>query len=59
MSDKEKKTVRTSILLKQSTKDKLEELKWEKRTSVNELINQIIEEWLKKEERRQKKNDKN
>lgn len=52
MEKKEKKTARTTILLKQSTRDKLEELKWEKRMSVNELINQIIEDWLKKEERR-------
>lgn len=55
MSEREKKTVRTSILLKQSTKDKLEAIKWERHISVNELLNQIIEEWLKKEEKRKKK----
>lgn len=44
----EKKNAQTTILLRPSTKENMKELAWRRRTSLNELINQACEEYLKK-----------
>ena len=44
----ERKNAQTTILLRPTTKENLKELAWRNRTSLNELINQICEEYLKK-----------
>ena len=44
----EKKNAQTTIVLMPTTKENLRELAWRKRTSLNELINQICEDYLKK-----------
>lgn len=44
----EKKNAQTTILLRPTTKENLRELAWQRRTSLNELINQICEDYLKK-----------
>lgn len=43
----ERKNAQTTILLRPTTKENLKELAWRRRTSLNELINQICEEYLK------------
>lgn len=42
------KSAQTTILLRPKTKEDLRELAWRRRTSLNELINQMCEEYLEK-----------
>lgn len=44
----EKKNAQTTVLFRPSTKADLRELAWQRRISLNELLNQICEEYLKK-----------
>lgn len=44
----EKKNAQTTILLRPTTKENMKELAWRRRISLNELINQVCEEYLKK-----------
>lgn len=48
LNPNERKNAQTTILLRPTTKENLRELAWQRRTSLNELINQICEEYLKK-----------
>lgn len=48
VKEKETKSEQTTILLRPTTKEQLKELAWRRRTSFNELINQICEEHLEK-----------
>ena len=43
----EKKNAQTTILLRPTTKENMKELAWRRRISLNELINQVCEEYLK------------
>ena len=43
----EKKNAQTTILLRPTTKEDMKELAWRRRISLNELINQVCEEYLK------------
>lgn len=47
LNPNERKNAQTTILLRPTTKENLKELAWRRRTSLNELINQICEEYLK------------
>lgn len=44
----EKKNAQTTLLLRPTTKENLRELAWRRRISLNELVNQICEDYLKK-----------
>lgn len=44
----EKKNAQTTLLFRPTTKENLKELAWRNRISLNELINQICEEYLEK-----------
>lgn len=44
----EKKNAQTTLLFRPTTKTNLRELAWRRRISLNELVNQICEEYLKK-----------
>ena len=48
LNPNKRKNAQTTILLRPTTKENLRELAWQRRTSLNELINQICEEYLKK-----------
>lgn len=47
----EKKNAQTTLLFRPTTKEELRDLAWERRISLNELINQICEDYLKKNSR--------
>lgn len=47
LNPNERKNAQTTILLRPTTKENLKELAWQRRTSLNELINQICEDYLK------------
>lgn len=44
----ERKSAQTTILLRPTTKENLKELAWRNRISMNELICQVLEEYLEK-----------
>lgn len=48
LNPNERKNAQTTILLRPTTKENLKELAWQKRTSLNELINEICEDYLRK-----------
>lgn len=43
----ELKSAQISLMLRPTTKENLKELAWRNRISTNELINQIVEEYLR------------